>query len=291
MIPFELVEPTTVKEAIQLLDPDDASVRPASGFTALMLMMKTSVFTPSRIVSLQNVEKDYSSIGATPEGGLRIGALASLSDIEHSTTVLRVAPVIGRAMRRLANVRVRNVARLGGNLAHGDPHMDLPPVLASLGATLTIRGRAGTRQVDLQDLFVGYYETVLQRDELIIFVDVPAQQGWSSAYLKCTTRSADDWPALGVACSLRKDGDTVRDVRLMVSAATEKLMRLPAAEAELRDQTLSDVVLARAAEAGVAEARDALVEDSRGSAAYKAELMRVYIQRCLHQANREETQA
>jgi CO/xanthine dehydrogenase FAD-binding subunit len=68
-------------------------------------------------------------------------------------------------------------------------------------------------------------------------------------------------------------------------------MRLPAAEAELRDQPLSDAVLARAAEAGVAESRDALVEDSRGSAAYKAELVRVYIQRCLQQLQREETQA
>ena len=291
MIPFELAEPNTLEEAIQLLDPDDASVRPASGFTALMLMMKTAVFTPRRLVSLQKVEKYYSGINATPEGGLRIGALASLSDIEHSTTVLRVAPVIERTMRRLANVRVRNVAWLGGNIAHGDPHMDLPPVLASLGATLTIRGRSGTRQVDLQEFFVGYYETVLQRDELITFVDLPAQQGWSSAYLKCTTRSADDWPALGVACSLRREDDTVCDVRLMASAATEKLMRLSAAEAELRDQPLSDVVLRRAADAGVAETRDALIEDSRGSAAYKAELMRVYIQRCLQRAHREETQA
>jgi carbon-monoxide dehydrogenase medium subunit len=287
MIPFDLVEPKSLDEALGLLDPDDPSVRPASGFTALMLMMKSAVFAPSRLVSLQKVERKYAEISETPDGNLQMGALATLSEMEKSPLVRRHAPVIEKAMRRLANVRVRNVARLGGNLAHGDPHMDLPPVLASLGARLCIKARNRTRIVDLDDFFVGYFETAMQRDELIAFVELPDQRGWSSAYEKCTTRSADDWPALGIACSIRWDGDHIQDVRLIASAATEKLTRLSSAEAELRGQSLSSAVSGRAAEAGMAETRDILVEDSRGSASYKAELMRVYIGRCLQQARDE----
>jgi carbon-monoxide dehydrogenase medium subunit len=282
MISFELAEPKTLSEAIALLDAEDPEVRPISGGTALMLMMKSGVFRPSRLVSLQKVEPDYSRIERGGDGSLRLGALASLSQIEHSDEVRRVAPVIEKTMRHLSNVRVRNVARLGGNLAHGDPHMDLPPVLSSLGAKAIVAGPSGQRQIMIEELFSGYYETVLQRDELITFVDVPPQAAWSSTYIKCTTRSADDWPALGTACSLRIEGGIIGDVRLMISAATEKLTRLVATEKVLRGQNVNEATFERAGESAMTEAE--VIGDSRGSAAYKSELVRVYVRRALRQA-------
>ena len=283
MTPFELNEPESLAEAISLLDPEDPEVRPISGGTALMLMMKSGVFRPARLISLQKIEADYAQIEPRADGSIRIGALASLSQIERSEAVKQSAPVIERTMRHLSNVRVRNVARLGGNLAHGDPHMDLPPVLSSLGATAIIAGTSGSRRVAVEDLFSGYYETVLARDELITFVDVPAQAGWQSAYLKCTTRSAEDWPALGIACSIRAEDGTIGDVRLMISAATEKMTRLHAAENELRGQPIGEGTFARAAEAARAEAE--AIDDSRGSAAYKSVLVEVYARRVLEQAS------
>jgi carbon-monoxide dehydrogenase medium subunit len=282
MIPFELAEPKTLSEAIALLDAEDPEVRPISGGTALMLMMKSGVFRPSRLVSLQRIEPDYSRVEPGGNGALRIGALASLSQIEHSDEVRRAAPVIEKTMRHLSNVRVRNVARLGGNLAHGDPHMDLPPVLSALGAKAIVAGPSGQREIMIEELFSGYYETVLKRDELITFVEVPPQTGWSSTYIKCTTRSADDWPALGVACSLRIEGGTIGDVRLMISAATEKLTRLVSTEKVLRGQKVNEAIFERAGESALAEAE--VVGDSRGSAAYKSELVRVYVRRALRQA-------
>jgi aerobic carbon-monoxide dehydrogenase medium subunit len=283
MTPFELKEPESLAEAISLLDPDNPEVRPISGGTALMLMMKSGVFRPARLVSLQKIEADYAKIEPGADGSIRIGALASLSQIERSDSVRRAAPVIERTMRHLSNVRVRNVARLGGNLAHGDPHMDLPPVLSSLGATAVVAGASGSRRIAVEDLFSGYYETVLARDELITFVDVPAQAGWQSAYLKCTTRSAEDWPALGIACSIRAKDGTIGDVRLMISAATEKMTRLHAAENELRGQAIGEAIFARAAEAARAETET--IDDSRGSAAYKSVLVAVYARRVLEQAS------
>jgi carbon-monoxide dehydrogenase medium subunit len=283
MISFELSEPKTLNEAISLLDAEDPEIRPISGGTALMLMMKSGVFRPARLVSLQKVEADYARIQRRNDGSLRIGALASLSQIEHSGDVRGAAPVIEKTMRHLSNVRVRNVARLGGNLAHGDPHMDLPPVLSALGAMAIVVGPSGKRKIMIEQLFSGYYETVLKRDELITFVDVPSQAGWSSTYIKCTTRSADDWPALGVACAIRVEGDSIADVRLMISAATEKLTRLVATEKILRGQKINEATFERAGESAFAEAE--VVGDSRGSAPYKSELVRVYVRRALRQAS------
>src|SRR5882757_5906390 len=174
MTPFELLEPASLHEAIALLDPDDPTVRPIAGGTALMLMMKVGVFRPGKLVSLRNV-KDLTSIDATPDGGLRIGAMTPLAAIERSAAVRAHALVITRTMRTLSNIRVRNVATIGGSLAHADPHMDLPPVLIALGARVVVTGASGERTIPVEELFAGYFETVLARDELITSVVVPAQ--------------------------------------------------------------------------------------------------------------------
>jgi aerobic carbon-monoxide dehydrogenase medium subunit len=279
--PFELAEPGTLEEALQLLDPDDASVRPLGGGTALMLMMKAGVFAPTRLVSLRKITA-LKRVAVGADGGLVIGALTPLSDVEHSAEVARRAGVIVRTMRRLSNVRVRNVATVGGNLAHGDPHMDLPPVLMALDAEIVIVGCGGERVLKVEKLFAGYYETVLSPGELITELRIPAQGRRRAAYLKVTTGAADDWPALGVAVSLETDGRAVRAARVVVSAATEKAIRLAGAEEVLSGATIDDAVLARAGDAAADEAET--VADVRGSAAYKRELLRVYVRRAVRQA-------
>jgi carbon-monoxide dehydrogenase medium subunit len=157
-----------------------------------------------------------------------------------------------------SNVRVRNVATLGGHLAHGDPHMDLPPLLSALGATVTIAGPGGERTSSVEALYRGYLETTLRKGELITRVEVPVLGKKRAAYLKCTTRSADDWPALGVAVVLDGDKPTI-----VVSAATDKPTRLASVEA--------------------AEALQ-IEGDLHGSAAYKKQLLRVYLKRALDEA-------
>src|SRR5438309_9937255 len=107
-MPFELVEPRSLRAAIALLDPDDASVRPISGGTALMLMMKAGVLRPSRLVSLGKL--GLAGIQTGPGGELRIGATTSLRAIETSEVVRKGWPVVARTLRTLSNVRVRNVA-------------------------------------------------------------------------------------------------------------------------------------------------------------------------------------
>ena len=226
MIPFEWDEPRSLKKAVALLDPEDSSIRPVAGGTALMLMMKTGVFAPSRLVSLAKIEPKYSQMRIDKSGALKIGAMASLSALEQSADVAKHFPVITRTLLTLSNVRVRNVARVGGALAHGDPHMDLPPLLASLGAVAHVVGETGTRDIAVQDLYLGYYETVLAKDELIAEVTVPPLNGARTAYMKCTSRSADDWPALNLALRWDSGQGAIRNPCVIVSAATEKVTRL-----------------------------------------------------------------
>ena len=281
MTPFELAEPGTLKEALALLDPDDPSVRPIAGGTALMLMMKAGVFRPTKLISLRKVGA-LSATTAAPGGELAIGAMTPLAEVERSTVVRRHAPVITRTLRTLSNIRVRNVATVGGHLAHADPHMDLPPVLIALGAHVVVAGRSGERTVPVEGLFAGYFETTLGRDELISGLVVPAQADRRSVYLKCTTRAVHDWPALGVAVSLDTDGKSVRDARIVISAATETPARLSGAEQALRAGGTGPASLQQAAEVAAEESQ--VMTDGQGSAAYKRELVRVYVMRALQAA-------
>ena len=282
MKPFDLVEPRSLAEAIGCLDRDDPAVRPIAGGTALMLMMKAGLFRPLRLVSLRAIEERFRRIAAEPDGGLRIGAMATLG--VGRALAGGGAPGAGDRAHAatLANVRVRNVATIGGHLAHADPHLDLPPVLIALGARLVIAGPAGERAIPIEALFTGYLETVLRHDEMIAELIVPPQAGRRAAYLKCTARSADDWPSLGIAVSLSVEGGIVRDCRIVIGAATETPTRLAAAEAVLRGAAIDDAILRRAGEAAAAEA--AIVSDQHGSAAYKKQLLRVGLGRAARSA-------
>ena len=281
MTPFELAEPKSLSDAVKLLDPDDPTLRPIAGGTALMLMMKAGVFRPAKLISLRNIEAKYSGIAASGDG-LRVGAMTTLSALERSAEVKKLAPLITRTMLTMSNVRVRNVATVGGALAHGDPHMDLPPVLIALGAKLTVISPKGERSIALEDFFIGYYETSLEKNELIAEAHIPAQGAKRAAYMKVTTGSADDWPALGVAVALETDGKAVKSARVVVSAATSKAMRLKSAEAELAGKAADDKALAAAGDAAAAEAD--FIADVRGSVPYKRELLRVYVRRAVRQA-------
>lgn len=281
MNPFELVEPTSLTAAVGLLDSDDPSVRPIAGGTALMLMMKAGVFKPEKLVSLRRIERVYSRVSAASDG-LRIGAMTTLGTLERSDEVKKHAPLVSRTLLTLSNVRVRNVATVGGALAHGDPHMDLPPVLMALGATLTVVAPDGERRLAVEDLFSGYYETVLEKNELIADVHVPSQGLKKAAYFKVTTGSVDDWPALGVVAVLDTEGDTIKTSRLVASAATDKATRLLSAEAVLNGKTVDDKLLAKAGDAALEDCE--LIADVRGSVSYKRELMRVYVRRAVRRA-------
>lgn len=280
---FDLAEPATLDEAIALLDPQDRSVRAIAGGTALMLMMKTRLFQPTRLVSLRRLNGELRGIRLNDDGGLRIGAMTSLAELEYSPLLASAYPVMSRALRTLSNIRIRNVATLGGHLAHGDPHMDLPPILLTLGGRISAASSRGQRWINVSDLFVGYYQTSLAKDELITAVDVPSQpSGVYCWYEKFTARSADDWPTVGAAVWCRVDSNVITEARVAVSAATERPVRVAAAEALLVNAPPTPQVFSKAADAAADEVQP--IADLHGSASYKREMVRVHVRRALEKA-------
>jgi aerobic carbon-monoxide dehydrogenase medium subunit len=278
MAGFEIVYPTTLAAALQALDPDDPSVRPVGGGTALMLLMKSQLFTPRRLVSLGRLDESLDGCSLSLTGDrLKIGAMTTFSQLEHSPLIERHLPAVKAAMRDLANVRVRNVATVGGNLAHGDPHLDLPPIWAALGAEITLHSAHGSRRVPVEDMFLGYYETVVEDAEIITELEVPLRPGWRTTYSKVTTRAVHDWPAIGLTVSALFEHGSIADIRIFLSAAVDRPTRLEDAEAALRGQVLTDKALAEAGEAAVASVE--LSDDIRGSATYKEQLLRVHLGR------------
>lgn len=280
---LEVLEPNLIEEAVELLDPEDPSVRPIAGGTALMLMMKSKVYNPTRLVSLRKVQSQYSGISEEANGDLKIGAMTTLRDIEKSALVNSCNPVITEALRTLSNVRIRNVATLGGHLAHGDPHMDLPPILQALGAYVHTIHREGVRTVSLYDLFAGYYQTTLGRNELITDVVIPKlPTGTQGSYVKCTSLSMDDWPTVGVAVFFRQEDGVLVDSKVSVSAALEKPTRFEKIENFLLGKEASRELFKEAADIAAEDVRT--LADIRGTAAYKKEMVRVYVRRALDKA-------
>jgi carbon-monoxide dehydrogenase medium subunit len=277
---FELVEPATLVQAVGLLDPDDAGVRAIAGGTALSLMVQSHIFRPTRLVSLRKLNAELRGVHVEPDGSLRIGAMTTLTDLERSPVLAISEPVLSRALHTLSNVRVRNIATLGGHLAHGDPHMDLPAILVTLGARVRAVSPRGERWIDVADLIVGYYETSLAGDELIADVHIPAQPAGSrAAYAKFTALSADDWPSVGVAVWLRREGETIVEARIAVGGATDHPTRMTSAEATIVGTAGTATEVAAAGDAAAAEVDP--IGDLRGSGPYKREMVRVHVRRAL----------
>ena len=152
----------------------------------------------------------------------------------------------------------------------------------SLGTVVTIAGPKGERTASLEEILTGYYETSLEKDELITSVLVPSQGKKRGAYMKVTTGSADDWPALGVAAVIEANGNAIKSACLVASAATDKATRLKSAEAAVAGKTVDDKLLREAGEAALGDCE--FIADVRGSVPYKRELMKVYVRRAIREA-------
>ncbi|MDX3904995.1 MAG: FAD binding domain-containing protein [Pigmentiphaga sp.] len=274
MSSFELLQPASLDEALQMLSAPGFAGRPASGSTALSLMRRAGILNVDSLVSLEGLRQSLAQIRLSPEGEAQIDGFVTLGEMEHHAGLLASHPVLARVFTTLANPRVRNVAMIGGYLSHGDPHMDLPPLLSALDARVTVRSLRGSRDIPVEQLYRGYYETALQADELIVGLVLPAQPTCAS-YKKITTRARHDWPTLGIAAAFEAAGSRLDRVRLFIGAATDRPTRLARTEALLAGQAWSAELGRRAADTAVSEAQ--LIPDSHGSTEYKQALLRAFL--------------
>ena len=275
---FELLEPRTIDDACGLLaDHEDAKV--IAGGTALLILIKQGVYLPTTLVNLKKV-RGASEISYAPGTGLRIGALATIHEVETAAAVRDHYPALANACHQVANIRIRNLATIGGNLAHADYQSDPPSALVGLGASVELTSTGGTRQAPLEEFLLGSYETAIEPGEVLSAVIVPPPEpGVRGAYLKFTTRSSEDRPCAGITALVRMREGACEEARLVVGAVSAAPVRVRAAEDLARGSGLSPDVLDGMADAA-AEAVDP-VEDLRGSADYKRHLVRVLARRAV----------
>src|ERR1051325_10769813 len=209
MIPFELHKPTSIAEALDLLEKYGEDARPIAGGTALVLLMEQRLVRPGHLISLGKIG-ELNNISAN--GELRVGAGVQHRVLEMNPQVKAGWPLLTNAYHRVATVRIRNVATVGGGLAHADPNMDMPQAYIVSGATVKATSRAGSREIPVEQFYKDYYETALNPGEVVTEVSVPAQPPRTSgAYLKFLPRTADDYATVSVAArlTLGEDGQTI----------------------------------------------------------------------------------
>lgn len=198
---FELLQPRSLEEALELLAKHGDDARAIGGGTTLVILMKQRALHYPYLVDLQSIP-GLNRITEEPDG-VRIGALATHRNVELSPLIRGAFPMVAEAFGRIGNVRVRQTASVGGNLAHADYRLDPPPPLMVLGAEINTRGPLGPRTIRIEDFFCGLYETQLQPGELLVEVKIPFMPADSrGVYLRYSSLSGNDWPCLGVAALL-----------------------------------------------------------------------------------------
>jgi aerobic carbon-monoxide dehydrogenase medium subunit len=277
---FDLVEPTTLEEACSVI-VDNGEAKVIAGGTALLTLIKHGIFVPKILVNLKKI-KAASEISFDPQTGLRIGALAAIYDIEASPLVRQHYPVLAEACHVVANIRIRNMATLGGNVAHGDYQSDPPTVLVALDAAVELLSRAGRRQIKLTDFLKGSYETALEPGELISALIVPPAGHLRGTYTKFTTGSSEERPCVGIAALASMDKNICVELRLAIGAVSPKPLRFKSGESMARGEKLTAALIERiAVDAG--QSVDP-IDDLRGTAAYKRHVVHVLVRRALSAA-------
>jgi carbon-monoxide dehydrogenase medium subunit len=276
--PFALHQPSTVGEASEVLAREGNDAVLYAGGTELLIVLKEGLSRVGNLVDVKRIP-GLAAIRAD-DGHLTIGATATHRAVERSDVVRACCPLVGGVARHVANVRVRTVGTVGGNLAFADPHSDLATLFLAFDAAVTLASRAGERTLPLDEFVQGPYETSRGEDELLTSVRLaPWPAGTAGAYVKF---GVYERPTLGIAAALMRDGGgAVRDARLAVGCVTPRPQRLRAAEERLRGLTPAEVAR-HAADVAALAARDVEpMDDLHGSAEYKREMTRVFVQRIL----------
>jgi carbon-monoxide dehydrogenase medium subunit len=275
---FYFYTPTSLDEALNLLDEHQDDGRPMAGGTALVVLMKQSLLEADHLISLARVP-GLSGIRVESDG-LHIGALTHHRDVETSSLVKQHAPLLAEVYHHVATVRIRNVATVGGGIAHADPAQDPPPGLIVLGASVKLQSKRGERVLPITEMFKDYYETAIEPGELVTEVIVPTvPAGARTAYLKFLPRTLDDYATVAVAAKAELNNGTIRNLRVALGAAGPTPVHATAVEQALEGQQASQDAIRRAAEA-VADQVDPL-DDFRGSSDYKRDMAVVFTRRAL----------
>jgi carbon-monoxide dehydrogenase medium subunit len=270
-----------LQEAVELLQKQGDESRPIAGGTTLVILMKQRALHYKYLVDLQTIP-GLSQI-AHESDGVRIGALVTHRMVETSPVIRQAFPALAEAFSHIGNVRVRQTASVGGNLAHADYRLDPPPALLVLNAELNVFGPQGSRVIPIRNFFQGMYETALMPGEILVGVKVPFTPADSRAvYLRYSALSANDWPCLGVAGFLSKVNGRCKELRIALGGMAATPVSLDGLEFA-NDQPLDQPVIDKVLE--FVERQIAPFSDLRGSEWYKRRMARVFVKKAIERLN------
>jgi carbon-monoxide dehydrogenase medium subunit len=272
-----LLKPRTVAEACDMLREHAGEALPLAGGTALEVLRRLGLLGSPPLVDLAGLA-ELRGIGRA-NGDVRLGACATLREVERDPLVAAHVPLLRETYRRVANVRVRGAATVGGNLAYADHRIDPPSALLVLDARVRLRSVSAEREVRLREFFRDLEVTALEDGELLTDVLVPVPPpGARGAFRKLVSLAENDWPCAGVAALLTPgDGQGLRlDLGLTALAPTPRHTQLD----------VSGLGLEAAQDAAEAAAAPLLapIEDFRGSRAYKERVGQVAVREAVEAA-------
>jgi carbon-monoxide dehydrogenase medium subunit len=277
--PFELHRAGSVEEAAELLVRygEDAAV--VCGGTELLLLLKLGFAVYGHLVDIKRIAE----LGAirAEDGTLVIGSTVTHRELERAPLVLERLPALAAMERRVANIRVRNVGTLGGNLCFSDPHSDPATFLLALDAEVEYGAASAARRVPLSQFLVGPYETALSQGQLLTAVQIPLPPAGSSIVHR--KLAFHERPAATVTCLARVAQGSFEDVRIAVGSVGARPVRATDAEDALQGKAAADPSALETAATLAAQAAQA-VADANGSVEYKQNLVRVLVERCLRDA-------
>jgi carbon-monoxide dehydrogenase medium subunit len=282
MIPgsFEYYAPRSLGDAVKFLAEHRDDVKILSGGQSLLPLMKMRLSKPGFIVDIGRIP----GLDAITEEGdsLVLGALVTHTQIESSELLKQKCPLLPQTATTIADVQVRNRGTIGGSIAHADPAGDWPATVMALDAEIRIFGPNGERWVKCDEFFLGLLMSVLEPDEVVTAVKVPATGADKTAYLKAAPRSSG-FAVVGVAVRLSvHSGGTCSRAAIGITGVTDKAYRAERVEQMLTGKRLDASVIEQAA----AEATRNVdtIEDINGSMEYRKHLTEVYVARAIRQA-------
>ena len=282
MIPprFEYHAPRSVSEAVALLGQLGSEAKLLAGGHSLLPMMKLRFAQPEHLIDINRIPelRGIKVAGNT----VVIGAMTSENELINSPIVQANVPLLADAARMIADPQVRNRGTIGGDIAHGDPGNDHPALAIAVEASFVLEGPKGRRTVAADGFFLGTYMTLLEENEVMCEIHVPAfarGTGWAYEKLK---RKTGDWATAGCAVVMRRSGGSISHVRIALTNVAPTALRASAAEAALLNQPLNVATLQAAADAATAICDPA--EDLRGDIEYKTAMAGEMVKRALSKA-------
>ena len=270
----EYARPATVEEAISLLAAHEGA-RPLAGGQTLVNVMKARAAAPDVLVDLADLD-ELRAIGFSSDGLLEIGAMVTYAQLATSSEVEVARPILAEVAATIADVQVRNRGTIGGNVCVSDPTNHLPPLLAALGASFTIRGEGGERTVPAEEFFVGVYVTAVGEGELLTKIFVPPSSGAGDGFSGVTIGVHGTYIA-NAAATVSGDG-----TRVALGCVGAVPVRATAMEEKLAGGDFSEEAVRAAAE-GLGATLDPPA-DAHGSADYRRRLAEVSAVRAVRQA-------